>query len=120
MFKYFLILSLLISVQLNAQEELPPTESEKMADSILKTFSNPDTIDLDFPTEEDQEKLIAADEKHMDEFLMVDKERDQEIAKKFKTYLYILIGSVFVIATIVVLRNKRKRRVGGDNSSRSK
>ena len=111
MFKYFLILSLLIPLQFSAQEEFPPSETEKMADSILKRFSNPDTNEIDLSTEEDREKLIAADEKHMDEFLMVDKEKDQEIAKKLKTYLYILIGSVFVIGTIVVLRNNRKRKV---------
>jgi len=112
MFKYFLILFLLVPLHFIAQEELPPTETEKMADSILKRFSNTDTTEIDLSTDEDREKLITADEKHMDEFLMVDKERDLEMAKKLKTYLYILMGSVFVIGTIVVLRNNRKRKIG--------
>ena len=112
MFKYFLILSLLFSMRLPAQEETPPSETEKMADSILNRFKNNDTTEIDF-SEEDPEKLAAADEKHMDEFLMIDKEKHQEAAKKFKTYLQIILGSVFVIVIIIVLRNNRKRRVGG-------
>ena len=111
MSKYFLILSLLFSAQLYAQEELPPSESEKMADSILNRFKNNDTNYIDITSEEDQEKLIAADEKHMDEFLMVDKEKDRELARKLKTYLQVLMGSVLVITTIIVLRKNRKRRV---------
>ena len=113
MFKYFLILSFLFSAQLHAQEETPPSETEKMADSILNRFKNTDTTEIDLTSEEDQEKLIAADEKHMDEFLMVNKERDREAAKKFKTYLQVLIGSVFVILSIVILRNNRKKKVRG-------
>lgn len=113
MFKYFLILSFLFSAQLHAQEELPPSETEKMVDSILKKFNNTDTGDIDMTSEEDRDKLIAAEEKYMNEFLKVGEERDREQAKKFKTYLQILLGSVFVIGTIVVLRNNRKRRVGG-------
>jgi hypothetical protein len=111
MFKYFLIVFLLFSVQLPAQEEIPPSPSEKMADSILKRFNNTDTGDIDMTSEEDREKLIAAEEKYMNEFLQL--ERDREETKKFKLYLQALVGFVFLAGTIIVLRNNRKRRVGG-------
>jgi hypothetical protein len=111
MFKYFLILSFLFSAQLHAQEIPDSSQTEKMVDSILNEFKNQNSKDIDLTSEEDKEKLIAAEEKYMNEFLLL--ERDREEAKKFKIYLQVLIGSVFVLLFIVVWRNSRKRRVGG-------
>jgi hypothetical protein len=111
MFKYFLILFLLIPGQPQAQEMPDSSQAEKMADSILNEFKNQNSEDFNLATEEDKEKLIAAEEKYMNGFLQ--SERDREEAKKFKIYLQVLVGSVFLIGTIIVLRNNRKRRVGG-------
>jgi hypothetical protein len=111
MFKYFLILFLLFFGQLHAQEEPAPTQTEKMADSILNEFKPGEEKDYNSVSEEEQEKLIAAEEKYMNEFLLL--ERDREEAKKFKTYLQVLIGSVFLILFVVILRNNRRKKVRG-------
>ena len=111
MFKYFLILFLLFAGQLHAQEETPPSHTEKMADSILNQFNPGGEKDFDSVSIEEQEKLIAAEEKYMNDFLLL--ERDRAEAKKFKIYLQVLIGSVFLLLFIVVWRNSRKRKVAG-------
>jgi len=109
MFKYFLILSLLFSGRLQAQEDPTPSQAEKMADSILNQFKTGDDKDFNSVSKEEQEKLIAAEDKHMNEFLML--ERDKEDTKKFKTYLQITIGSFFLLLFIIVYRNSKRKKV---------
>ncbi len=111
MLRYFLILLLLSSFHLYAQDDEIKTEAEKTADSILNQFKNSDEKNFEAESKEEQEKLIAAEEKYMDEFLKL--ERDEASSKKFKTYLQLFIGLVFLFIFIIVIKNGRKKNIAG-------
>lgn len=111
MLRYFLILFLLYSVHLNAQENEIKKEAEKSADSILNQFKDSEEKIFEAEPKEEQEKLIAAEEKYMDEFLKV--ERDNVYSRKFKTYLQIFIGVVFLFFFLMALKNGRTKKVTG-------
>ncbi len=111
MLRYFLILFLLCSVNLNAQDNEIKTEAEKSADSILNQFKNSEDKNFEAEPKEEQEKLIAAEEKYMDEFLKV--ERDNATSKRFKTYLQFFIGVAFLFFFIMALKIGRRKKVTG-------
>ena len=98
-------------MHLLAQEETLPSQAEKTADSILNEFRNSDKNTSDTASTYDQEKLAAAEEKYMDNFLQ--SEKNKEDVKKYKTYLQVIIGIVFLLIFFITVRNNRSRKVQG-------
>ena len=102
-----LILSLLLLLSLQGfpQDDVPTSEADRKADSILNEFfQNRDDNAL---TEQgiDSAKLEEAEERYLDNFLGW--ERDEKKEKVYKRILQVVIGLLFLIVLFIVSRRKR-------------
>jgi hypothetical protein len=106
MYKHLLLIGfLLLSLLSFPQDDVPPSDADRQADSILNEFfQNRDNNSL---TEQgiDSAKLEEAEERYMDNFLRW--ERDEKKEKLYKRILQVVIGLLFLIVLFIVLRRKR-------------
>jgi hypothetical protein len=115
MSRHLLLLNLLLLLSLKSfpQDDAPPSEADRKADSILDEFFKRRDNNPSAEYGVDSAKLEEAESKYMDNFLQM--ERDQKKELLHKRILQVSIG--LALLAILMIGFGRRRVINRDNRS---